>query len=200
MRMIQRMLNEPPFGAESPRWWPAETSRTVSIAQLEDREVPAHDREGDVVDGDRADEALDVPACPCPWRTRSGGARRSGGRGGRCRGTPRSPAALLEGRRGRRVVEEDDAERAAGTASSPRSSAVTSRSSRHRPPHDRLAEVGQRRVGKATHEALRADDPDLCPVEVEHGPAPARGPRPASSNATTRRSGRRASRGCRGRR
>ena len=74
-----------------------------------------------------------VPAWAWPWRTRSGGARRSGRRGGRCRGTPRSRGAPPRASSWSARSAGARAGGAADTASSSRSRATTSPSSRRRP-------------------------------------------------------------------
>jgi hypothetical protein len=145
-----------------------------SIPELEEREVPAHDRERDVVDRHGADEALvragmavavedevrqvvgDRAPEPVAAEKRPDPGRLAFDRG-RCR----------------RVVEEHDADWAVGDGLEPAVERLDLvRGLRVDRPHDRLAEVGQRRVREATHEALGADHTDLRRPAVKHCPAP----------------------------
>src|SRR6185312_9502711 len=85
------------------------------ILQLEDRKLPAHHRQGDVVDGHRADEPFVGPGVPVTVEDEVGAVLGDG--------TP-EPVAAEEGpdpgrlsfdrRRGGRVVQQDDAKRAVG--------------------------------------------------------------------------------------
>jgi hypothetical protein len=79
--------------------------------------------------------------------------------------------AFDRGRR-RRVVEEDDADRAVGDGveAPPERVDLVGGLGVDRA-HDRLPEIGERRVGKAAHEALRADDSDSRLTAVENRPA-----------------------------
>jgi hypothetical protein len=145
-----------------------------SIAELEDREVPAHDRERDVVDGDRADEAL---ICACVTVAVEDEVRQMVG--------DRAPEAVAAEERpdpgrlacdrrvGRRVVEEHDAHRAVGDGHEPAIERLdlVCRLRIDRA-HDRLAEVGQHRIREAAHEPLGADHADLGVAAVQHRPAP----------------------------
>src|SRR3954447_7443218 len=145
-----------------------------SIAELEDREVPAHDRKRDVVDGDRADEALVCAGVTVAVQDEI--RQVVGDRAPEAVAAEKrpDPGRLAFDRRGRRrVVEEHDADRAVGDGLEP---AVERLDLIGRLRVDRahygLAEVGQRGVGKAAHEPLGADHADLRVATVQNRPAP----------------------------
>src|ERR1044072_5207060 len=91
-----------------------------SIFKLEDREVPAHHRQGDVVDGHRADETFVGPGMAVTVQDEVRAVLGDG---------PPEPVAAEEGpepgrlsfdrRRGRRVVQEHDTKRAVGDGVEP---------------------------------------------------------------------------------
>jgi putative nucleotidyltransferase-like protein len=144
-----------------------------SIFHLEDREVPAHDRQRDVVDRHRADEALVCAGMPVTVQDEI--RRMVGNRPPKAiapQERPDSGRLALDRRRGRRVVEEHDADRAIGDGlQSPLEGLDLVRGLCVDRPQDRLAEVGERRIGKATDEALGPDHPDLRRAAVEDRPA-----------------------------
>jgi hypothetical protein len=144
-----------------------------SITELEDREVSSHDRERDVVDGDRAEEAF-VRACVTVAmedeirqviRDRAAEAVAA-------QKSPDPGRLTFDRRKGGRVVEEHDPEGAVGDGLEPAVERLdlVGRLRVDRP-HDRLAEVGQRRVGEAAHEPFGAHHADLRLAAVQHRPA-----------------------------
>ena len=145
-----------------------------SICELEDPEVPAHDRERDVVDRDGADEALVRAGVTVAVENEVRQAV-----GDRAPETvaaekrPDSGRLAFDRRGGRCVVEEHDADRAVGDGLEPASERLdlVGRLGEDGP-QDRLAEVGQRRIREAAHETLGADHPDLRVAAVQHRPAP----------------------------
>ena len=144
-----------------------------SICQLEDREVSAHHRQRDVVDGHRADEPFVGPGMAVTmedevWAMLGDGAPQ--------------PVAAEEGpdpgrlsfdrRRGRRVVQEHDAKRAACNGVEPALEGLDLIGGLGVDgAHDRLPEIGQGRVGEAAHEPLCPDDSHVRLTAIEHGPA-----------------------------
>jgi hypothetical protein len=145
-----------------------------SSAELEDREVPAHDRERDVVDRDRADEALVRAGVTVAVEDEV--RQVVGDRAAEAVAAEKrpDPGRLALDRRGsRRVVEEHDADRVVGDGPEPAVERIdlVGRLRVDRA-HDRLAEVGQRRVGEAAHEPLGADHADLGVAAVQDRPAP----------------------------
>jgi putative nucleotidyltransferase-like protein len=141
--------------------------------ELENPEIPAHDRNRHVEDGDGADEALEgtgvAVSVEDDVRAMLGD--------GPCEAVaseerPDPGWLAFEGRGRRGVVEQDDAVLAAGDGVEPVVQGLdfVGRLRVHRT-QARLAEVREGRVGEAAHEALRADDPHVALPELEHGPA-----------------------------
>src|ERR671924_22409 len=140
--------------------------------ELEDVEVAARHLHGDVVDRRRRDRALEPPRMGMAVQDEVGEVLRD-------RDTePRAAEESVDAERlalqrvvDRRVVEEDDPERAVRDGLEPcRDRLRLGRRLGVYLPQERLAEVGEEGAGKAADEPLRPDDPDVEAVDLGDRP------------------------------
>jgi hypothetical protein len=144
-----------------------------SLFDVEHEEIPPDHRYRDVMHGDRAHEAVECPPVGMAVKHEVGTVVED--RAGEAVASQEGPdpgRLPFNGRRGGRVVEENDPDGAGGDGTEPLLDRLhLTRGLRVDRAQAGLAEVREGRVGEAAHEALRPDHADLRPGAFEDRPA-----------------------------